>query len=68
VMHAVGSSISSARGQGDEGLCLAIDDGTVLDDEEFGGSDLLVTLAGLTEAAAPVGAAAGATADAEEVA
>ncbi|HEX4248831.1 MAG TPA: hypothetical protein VH008_13290, partial [Pseudonocardia sp.] len=59
VMHAVGSSISSARGQGDDGLCLAVDDGTVLDDEEFGGSDLLVTLAGLTEALAPVGASVG---------
>jgi hypothetical protein len=51
VMHAVGSTISSARGQDDGGVCLAIDDGTVLRDEEFGGSDLLVTLAGLRTAA-----------------
>jgi hypothetical protein len=51
VMHAVGSTISSARGQDDGGVCLAIHDGTVLADEEFGGSDLLVTLAGLRTAA-----------------
>ncbi|MBV9314041.1 MAG: hypothetical protein JO100_09925 [Pseudonocardia sp.] len=50
VMHAVGTSIASARDQGEESVCLAVDDGTTLDDVEFGGSDLLVTTAALREA------------------
>jgi hypothetical protein len=65
-MHAVGSTIAGARGQDDGGVCLAIDDGTVLEDEEFGGSDLLVTLAGLRTAA--VADTDPAPADAEDVA
>ncbi|HEY2764501.1 MAG TPA: hypothetical protein VGJ13_10890 [Pseudonocardiaceae bacterium] len=45
VLHAVGSQVSTARQQGDAGVPLAVDDGAVLDDPEFGGQDLLVTLA-----------------------
>ena len=52
VLHAVGTTIAGGRGQGDDGVCLALDDGTVLADPEFGGSDLLVTLAGLEALAA----------------
>jgi hypothetical protein len=47
VFHALGSSVSTARAQGDKELCLAVDDGTALRDPEFGGSDVLVTLATL---------------------
>jgi transcriptional regulator with XRE-family HTH domain len=35
----------TARQQGDQDVPLAVDDGTMLDDPEFGGRDLLVTLA-----------------------
>ncbi|MGH3930561.1 MAG: hypothetical protein ACRDTF_11365 [Pseudonocardiaceae bacterium] len=45
VLHAVGPEVSTARQQGDRAMPLAVDDGTVLDDPEFGGQDLLVTLA-----------------------
>ncbi|HKR48426.1 MAG TPA: hypothetical protein VJT72_02395 [Pseudonocardiaceae bacterium] len=48
VLHAVGSAVSTARQQGDQAVPLAVDDGTVLDDPEFGGRDLLVTLAQIT--------------------
>ncbi|WP_037075517.1 hypothetical protein [Pseudonocardia spinosispora] len=51
VLHAVGSTISGPRGQDDDGVCLAVDDGTVLEDPEFGGCDLLVTTALLDTAA-----------------
>jgi hypothetical protein len=47
VVHAVGSSVGTARNQGDPTLLLAVDDGTVLRDPEFGGADLLVTTAGV---------------------
>jgi hypothetical protein len=54
VLHSIGTTIATARGQGDEGICLAVDDGTVLDDAEFGGSDVLVTTAALNaETAGP---------------
>ena len=45
VLHAVGSQVSTARQQGDAGVPLTVDDGAVLDDPEFGGQDLLVTMA-----------------------
>jgi len=45
VLHAVGPEVSTARQQGDQSVPLAVDDGAVLDDPEFGGRDLLVTLA-----------------------
>jgi hypothetical protein len=48
VVHAVGSSVGTARGQGDPTVLLAFDDGTVLRDPEFGGADLLVTSAGVS--------------------
>ena len=61
VMHAVGTSIASVRSQGGGEVGLAVDDGTVLEDPEFGGSDLLVTTAGLvTSAGAGGGAGSGA--------
>jgi hypothetical protein len=46
-VHAVGASVGTARTQGDDRLLLALDDGTVLRDPEFGGADLLVATAGL---------------------
>ena len=42
VVHAVGSAITTARSQGDAAVLLAVDDGTVLRDAEYGGADLLV--------------------------
>jgi hypothetical protein len=42
VLHAVGSAVTTARTQGDAELLLAVDDGTVLRDAEYGGADLLV--------------------------
>jgi hypothetical protein len=45
VFHAIGTSITTAVGHGEQGVCLAVDDGTVLRDGEFGGSDVLVTVA-----------------------
>ena len=45
VVHGVGSAIGTARNQGDASVLLALDDGTVLRDPEFGGSDLLVATA-----------------------
>jgi hypothetical protein len=48
VLHAVGPEVSTARQQGDQAVPLAVDDGTVLDDPEFGGRDLLVALARIT--------------------
>jgi hypothetical protein len=46
-LHAVGSGVSSARSQGDDAVLLAVDDGAVLRDPEFGGADLLVGRAGV---------------------
>jgi hypothetical protein len=48
VLHAVGSAVATARTQGDEAVVLAVDDGTVLRDVEYGGADLLVGTAGLS--------------------
>lgn len=47
VLHSVGTAICAAAGQGEDRVHLVVDDGTVLDDVEFGGSDVLVSLAGL---------------------
>jgi hypothetical protein len=47
VLHAVGSAVATARSQGDEAVLLALDDGTVLADAEYGGADLLVGVAGV---------------------
>jgi hypothetical protein len=54
-LHALGTSVATARSQGDERVCLAVDDGAVLRDPEFGGADLLVGLVevALGEPAAP---------------
>lgn len=47
-VHAVGTAVATARSQGDRVLLLAVDDGTVLRDLEFGGADLLVGAAEVT--------------------
>jgi hypothetical protein len=44
-LHAVGTALGTARHQGDESVLLALDDGAVLCDPEFGGADLLVATA-----------------------
>ncbi|SNQ46180.1 conserved hypothetical protein [Frankia canadensis] len=41
-LHAVSPRVAASRQAGDETLTVAVDDGTVLDDPEFGGADLLV--------------------------
>jgi hypothetical protein len=46
-LHAVGTAVATARNQGDAAVLLAVDDGVVLRDAEFGGSDLLVASAGV---------------------
>ena len=48
VLHAVGSAVATARTQGDDAVLLAVDDGTVLRDAEYGGADLLVGTAGVS--------------------
>jgi hypothetical protein len=45
VLHAVGTAVATARNQGDPAVLLAVDDGVVLRDGEFGGADLLVAWA-----------------------
>ncbi|MEU6699203.1 hypothetical protein [Pseudonocardia sp. NPDC046786] len=46
-LHAVGTAIGTARTQGDPSVLIAVDDGTVLDDPEYGGADLLLAAAGV---------------------
>ncbi|MEN3583803.1 hypothetical protein AAH978_06565 [Streptomyces sp. ZYX-F-203] len=48
-VHAASPPIGTAHRQGDGELLFAVDDGTELDDPEFGGADLLVGTAILTE-------------------
>jgi hypothetical protein len=48
-LHALGTSIATARNQGDPDVRIAVDDGTVLRDPEFGGADLLVGTARILE-------------------
>ena len=50
VLHAMDPEISTALRQGDTHALLTVDDGTALDDPEFGGADLLVGLASLDPA------------------
>ncbi len=45
VLHAVGSGDRDRAQPGRRAVLLAVDDGTVLRDPEFGGADLLVTTA-----------------------
>jgi hypothetical protein len=47
VVHAVDPGLGAALPQGDRHALVAVDDGTPLDDPQFGGSDLLVSLATL---------------------
>ncbi|OHV69593.1 hypothetical protein [Pseudofrankia sp. BMG5.36] len=44
-LHAVSPEVGTARRQGDDRILIAVDDGTRLDDEGFGGADLLVGVA-----------------------
>jgi hypothetical protein len=49
-LHAVSPEIGVAVRQGDDRVLLAVDDGTPLEDPQFGGSDLLVGVAHLDAA------------------
>jgi hypothetical protein len=44
-VHAASPPVGTAHRQGERRLLFAVDDGTELDDEEFGGADLLVGMA-----------------------
>ncbi|PXY19157.1 hypothetical protein [Prauserella muralis] len=61
-LHAYGPEVGGAVRQGERHVLLAFDDGTPLDDAEFGGADLLLTTAVLDTGAG------GTDTDAEEVA
>jgi hypothetical protein len=50
-LHAVSPEVGTARRQGDGRILIAVDDGTRLDDEGFGGADLLVGVAGISSGA-----------------
>ncbi|MFS8096182.1 hypothetical protein LFM09_03495 [Lentzea alba] len=58
VLHAFSPEVSSARIQGEELLLVAVDDGTPLDDVEFGGADLVVVQARVAGAGNEEGGAA----------
>nr|WP_206313358.1 hypothetical protein [Streptomyces coryli] len=49
-VHAASPPVGSAYRQGEQRLLFAVDDGTELDDPEFGGADLIVGTAGLDAA------------------
>src|SRR5438067_4077042 len=49
-VHAYSPGIGAARRQGDRQVLLAVDDGTLLDDPEFGGADLLLSTAAVERA------------------
>ena len=44
-LHSYSPEIGAAVRQGDDRTLLAVDDGTPLEDEEFGGADLVLTTA-----------------------
>jgi hypothetical protein len=44
VLYALSPEIGVAIRQGDDRILLAVDDGTILDDPEFGGADLIVSM------------------------
>lgn len=46
-LHAYGPEVGAAVRQGERRVLLALDDGTALDDPEFGGADLLLQAAGI---------------------
>ncbi|MGH3872193.1 MAG: hypothetical protein ACRDSR_11900 [Pseudonocardiaceae bacterium] len=54
-LYAVSPEVGVALRQGDHTVLLAVDDGTGLDDPEFGGADLLVGVARLTDPIATTG-------------
>ncbi len=49
-VHAYSPGIGAARRQGDRSVLLAVDDGTLLDDPDFGGADLLLSTAAVERA------------------
>lgn len=44
-MHAYSPEVGAALRQGERQVLLAVDDGTLLEDPEFGGADLLLSSA-----------------------
>jgi hypothetical protein len=54
-VHAASPPVGTAYRQGEEKLLFAVDDGTELDDEEFGGADLIVGTALLDAAGMAAG-------------
>jgi hypothetical protein len=56
-LHAVSPELGTALRQGDEHVIIAVDDGAVLDDPDFGGADVLVGIARLEQSDAPSGEA-----------
>jgi len=46
-VHSYSPEVGAALRQGDEHALIAVDDGTVLDDDEFGGADLVLATAGI---------------------
>ena len=54
VLHALAPEIGVAVRQGDDAVVLAVDDGALLHDPQFGGSDLLVGVARLEAAGTAV--------------
>ena len=56
-LYAVGTSLATARSQGGASVTLAVDDGSILHDPEFGGADLVLGSARFVEAEPDEGAA-----------
>jgi hypothetical protein len=52
-VHAASPPVGTAYRQGEQRLLFAVDDGTELDDPEFGGADLIVGMARLDHSARP---------------
>jgi hypothetical protein len=49
-LHAYSPEVGAARRQGERQVLLAVDDGTLLEDPDFGGADLLLSTAGVERA------------------
>ncbi|MQA07715.1 MAG: hypothetical protein GEU98_04010 [Pseudonocardiaceae bacterium] len=68
VVHAYGPEVGTAIRHGDQQLLIAVDDGTELVDEQFGGTDLLVASAHVARAGEAVEELATLSTEDEEVA
>jgi hypothetical protein len=55
VLYAVSPELGVALRQGDDRILIAVDDGTPLTDEEFGGDDLLVGMAQIADSRVEAG-------------